>query len=53
MVVNLVKNFYNVLRGWLLGSIIVWMDSMVVLYWILNFGKFWKVFVENRVWKMV
>ena len=52
MAANLAKNLHNALRGWPLGSITVWMDSMVALYWILNPGKSWKVFVENRVRKM-
>ena len=52
MAANLAKNLHNALRGWPLESITVWMDSMVALYWILNPGKSWKVFVENRVRKI-
>ena len=52
MAANLAKNLHNALRGWPVESIIVWMDSMVALYWILNPGKSWKVFVANRVWEM-
>ena len=52
MAANLAKNLHNVLRGWPVKSITVWMDSMVALYWILNPGKSWKVFVSNRVRKM-
>ena len=52
MAANLAKNRHNALRGWPVESITVWMDSMVALYWILNPGKSWKVFVANRVRKM-
>ena len=52
MAANLAKNIHNALRGWPVKSITVWMDSMVALYWILNPGKSWKVFVANRVRKM-
>ena len=33
-------------------SITVWTESMVALYWILNPGKSWKVFVANTVCKI-
>ena len=52
MAANLAKNIHNALRGWSVKSITVWMDSMVALYWILNPGKSWKVFVANRVRKI-
>ena len=52
MAANLAKNLHNALRGWPVESITVCVDSMVALYWILNLGKSWKVFVENRVRKM-
>ena len=52
MVANLAKNIHNALRGWPVKSITVWMDSMVALYWILNPGRSWKVFVANRVRKI-
>ena len=52
MAANLAKNIHNALRGWPVKSITVWMASMVALYWILNPGKSWKVFVANRVREM-
>ena len=48
MAANMVRNLHNALKRWP----IVWMDSMVALYWIRNPGKPWKVFVSNRVKKM-
>ena len=51
-VANLAKNLCQALKGWPIRSVTIWMDSMVVLYWILNPGKSWKVFVANRVRKI-
>ena len=50
---NMVRNLHNALKRWPIVSTTVWMDSMVALYWIRNPGKPWKVFVSNRVKKMV
>ena len=48
----MVKNLHSALKRWLISSVIIWMDSMVALYWICNPGKLWKVFVTNRVRKI-
>ena len=53
MAANLARNLSHALRrGWPLRSVTIWMDSMVALYWILNPGNSWKVFVANRVRKI-
>ena len=44
-------NLRQALNGWPIRSVTIWKDSMVALYWILNPGKSWKVFVVNRVRK--
>ena len=49
MAARLAKNIHNALRGWSVKCIIVWMDRMMALYWIVNPGKSWRVFVSNRV----
>lgn len=50
MVVNLkVKNIYNVLREWLVKSIILWMDSIVVLYLEVLEGFCCKQSMENNL----
>jgi hypothetical protein len=48
MAANMVKNILSALKLRPIASVTVWMDSMVVLYWICNPGKSWKVFVSNR-----
>ena len=52
MAANMARNLCNALRGWPIKSVIIWMDSLVALFWINNPGKAWKVFVANRVKKM-
>ncbi len=52
MAANMVKNLWRALHYLPIASTTVWMDSMVVLYWITNPGKQWKVFVANRVQKI-
>ena len=52
MAANMVRNQWRVLKHWPIISTIVWMDSLVALYWITNPGKQWKVFVSNRVQKI-
>ena len=51
MAANMAKNVCYALRRLPAASVVVWMDSMVALYWITNPGKSWKVFVANRVRK--
>lgn len=53
MVVNMVKNLLIALVRWFIILVNVWMDSMVVLFWICNLGRVWKIFVFNRVRKIV
>ena len=52
MAANLARNMCHALKRWPVETVTVWMDSMVALYWILNPGKSWKVFVANRVRKI-
>ena len=52
MAANMARNLCNALRGWPIKSVIIWMDSLVALFWINNPGKAWKVFVANRVKKI-
>ena len=52
MAANMVRNLCKALQGLPIQSVIVWMDSMVALYWIRNPGKTWKTFVSNRVRKI-
>ena len=52
MPANLVRNLHKALGRWPIVSTTVWMDSLVALYWIINPGKSWKVFVANRVRKI-
>ena len=51
MAAHLARNICHALKRWPVETVMVWMDSMVALYWILNPGKSWKVFVANRVRK--
>ena len=52
MAAHLARNICHALKRWPVETVMVWMDSMVALYWILNPGKSWKVFVANRVRKI-
>ena len=52
MAANLAQNICHALKRWSLQTVTVWMDGMVALYWILNQGKSWKIFVAKRVRKM-
>ena len=52
MAANLAQNICRTLEEWPVETVTIWMDSMVALYWILNPGKSWKVFVANRVRKL-
>lgn len=47
MAANMVKNVLASLKQWPITSVNMGMDSMVVLHWICNLGKAWKVFVSN------
>ena len=52
MAANMARNLYHALLRLPVKSIIIWMDSMVTLYWLSNPGKPWKTFVTNRVKKI-
>ena len=52
MAVNMAKNLHGALQSWPISSTTIWMDSMVVLYWLNNPTKAWKVFVANRLRKI-
>ena len=45
---NLARNFTRALRRLPIRLVVIWMDSLVSLYWILNPGKPWKTFVSNN-----
>ena len=47
MVANMAKNLYNALLRLPVKSIIIWMDTMVALYWLTSPGKSWKTFVAK------
>ena len=49
---NLAKNLTRALKRSPIRLVVIWMDSLVSLYWILNPGKPWKTFVSNRVKKI-
>ena len=49
---NMANNEQQVLTMWPVASINIWMDSTVALYWLINPGSNWKVFVANRVRKI-
>ena len=53
MAANMAKNIHNALHRPPIKSIVIWVDSMVVLYWLTNPAKQWKAFVANRVKKIV
>ncbi|XP_028412573.1 uncharacterized protein LOC114535466 [Dendronephthya gigantea] len=46
------KNLHNALKRQPIKTIVIWLDSMVVLYWLTNPGKPWKTFVSNRIKKI-
>ena len=50
--VNMAKNVCYALGRLPVASVVVWIDSMIALYWIINPGKSWKVFAVNRVRKI-
>ena len=52
MAANMANNVQQALTRWPVGSITIWMDSTVALYWLMNPGNNWKVFVANRVRKI-
>ena len=52
MAANMANNVQQALTRWPIGSITIWMNSTVALYWLMNPGNNWKVFVANRVRKM-
>lgn len=52
MAANMARNLCNALLGWPIKTVIIWMDSLVALFWINNPGKSWKTFVSNRVRKI-
>ena len=45
MAANMANNVKQALTRWPVGSITIWMDSTVALYWLMNPGNHWKVFV--------
>lgn len=47
MAANMANNVQQALTRWPVASINIWMDSTVVLYWLMNPGRNWKVFVAN------
>ena len=47
MAANMAINVHSALKGLPITSVNIWMDSMVALFWIINPGKSWKVFVVN------
>ncbi len=49
---NLARNLTRALKRLPIRLVVIWMDSLVSLYWILNPGKPWKTFVSNRVKKL-
>ncbi len=53
MAANMAKNLYNALLHQPIKTIVIWLDSMVVLYWLTNPGRPWKVFVSNRIKKII
>ena len=49
---NLARNLTRAFKRLPIRLVVIWMDSLVSLYWILNPGKPWKTFVSNRVKKI-
>ena len=49
---NLARNLTRALKRLPIRLVMIWMDSLISLYWILNHGKPWKTFVLNRVKKI-
>ena len=49
---NLARNVTRVLKSFPIRLVVIWMDSLVSLYWILNPGKPRKTFVSHRVKKI-
>ncbi|XP_028410907.1 uncharacterized protein LOC114533565 [Dendronephthya gigantea] len=52
MAANMAKNLHNALKRQPIKTIVIWLNSMVVLYWLTNPGKPWKTFVSNRIKKI-
>ena len=52
MAANMAKNLRNALHRHPIKTIVIWLDSMVVLYWLTNPGKPWKTFVSNLIKKI-
>ena len=52
MATNMANNVQKALTRWPVGCVTKWMDSAVALYWLMNAGNNWKVFVANRVRKI-
>ena len=52
MAANMAMNLRNALHRQPIKTIVIWLDSMVVLYWLTNPGKPWKTFVSNRIKKI-
>ena len=52
MAANMANNVQQALTRWPVGSITIWMVCTVELYWLMNPGNNWKVFVANRVRKI-
>ena len=52
MAANMAKNLVAVLLRWPIASVMVWMDSLVALFWISSPDRPWKVFVSNRTHKI-
>ena len=53
MAANMANNVQQALTMWPVAFNTIWMDSTVAPYWLMNPGNHWKVFVANRVRKIV
>ena len=52
MAANIIKNLHRALHRLPIKSTVIWLNSMVALYWVTNPGMSWKVFISNRVKKI-
>ena len=52
MAANMARNLVAALLRWPIASVMVWMDSLVALFWISSPDRPWKVFVSNRTRKI-
>ena len=47
MAANMANNVQQALTRWPVASINIWMNGTEALYWLMNPGSNWKVFVAN------